>query len=240
MNQEMQAESGTNNMSESKLCPNKMIGLNNFYIEKMQMREINEIVNLLTDAFETNPVYSSIFNPTNLREGLIWLFETDLFLLNRRQIVTKIVKEKNSNEIVGTLTLIPPSGTKRTFSDYRQAGLHKFIYRFGFSALYRMLSLENYNKKILTKAVKSKEYDYLSMVAVKKEYKGKGIGSFAVKSCLNELRNTKTNGHLLGLTTQLPENVSFYSRLGFEKIDEKEIFFNRKIHYYNCNMKYVF
>ncbi|MDR0609989.1 MAG: GNAT family N-acetyltransferase [Planctomycetaceae bacterium] len=206
----------------------------------MQRCEINEVVNLLTDAFETNPVYSSIFKPTNLREGLIWIFGTDLFLLNRRKIVTQVVKEKNSGEIVGTLTLIPPGGTKRTFSDYLHAGLPQFIYRFGFSALYRMLGLENYNKKILTKAVKSKEYYYLSMVAVKKEYKGNGIGSFTVKSCLNELRNTKENGHLLGLTTQLPENVSFYSHLGFEKIDDGEVFFNRNIHYYHCNMKYIF
>ena len=90
-----------------------MIDLNNFYIEKMQRCEINEVVNLLTDAFETNPVYSSIFKPTNLREGLIWIFGTDLFLLNRRKIVTQVVKKKDSGEIVGTLTLIPPGGTKR-------------------------------------------------------------------------------------------------------------------------------
>jgi GNAT superfamily N-acetyltransferase len=227
-------------MSDLKFCPNKATNLNNFYIEKMQMPEINEVVNLLTDAFETNPVYSSIFNPTNLREGLIWLFGTDLFLLNRRQILTTVGKEKDSGEIVGTFTLIPPDEAKRPISDYLQAGLPKFIYKFGLSALCRMLGLENYNKKILTKAIKSKEYYYLSMVAVKKEYKGKGIGSFAIKSCLNELRNTKKNGHLLGLTTQLPENVSFYSHLGFEKIDDGEVFFNRKIHYYNCNMKYIF
>lgn len=206
----------------------------------MQLHEINEVADILTDSFETNPVYSSIFNETDLREGLIWIFRTDLLLLNRRQRLTKVVKEKDSCNIVGTLTLIPPNGGKRTFSDYLQIGLPKFIYRFGFSVFCRMLGLESYNKKILTNAIKSKEYYYLSMVAVKKEYKRKGIGSFAIKNCLDELIKTKKNGPLLGLTTQLPENVTFYSRLGFEKIDDGEVFFNKKIHYYNCNMKYIF
>jgi ribosomal protein S18 acetylase RimI-like enzyme len=213
--------------------------LNNFYIEKMQMHEINEVTNILTDAFETNPAYSSIFNQTNLREGLLWLFGTSLFLLNRRQILTDLVKEKDSGRIVGTFTLIPPGGPKRTFNDYLQVGLPEFIYRFGLPVLFRMLGMESFNKKVLTASIKSKEYYYLSMVVIKKEYRGKGIGSFAIKSCLNEWCERERNCHLLGLTTQLPENVSFYSRLGFEKIDEKEVYFNKKIHYYNCNMKLI-
>jgi ribosomal protein S18 acetylase RimI-like enzyme len=213
--------------------------MDNFFIEKMQLHEINEVADILTDSFETNPIYSSIFNEIDLREGLIWIFRTDLFLLNRRQILTKVVKEKNSGKVVGTFTLIPPNDGKRTFNDYLQIGLPKFVYRFGFSVFCRILGLESYNKKILTKAIKSKNYYYLSMVAVKEEYKRNGIGSFAIKSCLDELIKTKKKSPLLGLTTQLPENVIFYSRLGFEKIDDGEVFFNKKIHYYNCNMKYI-
>ncbi|MDR1600942.1 MAG: hypothetical protein LBS42_00740, partial [Tannerella sp.] len=121
-----------------------------FYIEKIQMREINEVANILTDAFETHPAYSSIFNQTNLREGLIRLFGTSLFLLNRHQILTELVKEKDSCKIVGTFTLIPPDGVKGTFSDYLQAGLPEFIYRFGLPVLFRMLSMERFNKKVLT------------------------------------------------------------------------------------------
>jgi ribosomal protein S18 acetylase RimI-like enzyme len=213
-------------------------GVSNFYIEKIQMHETNEVANILTDAFETNPAYSPIFNQTNLREGLIWLFGTSLFLLNRRQILTNVVKEKDSGKIAGTFTLIPPGGVKRTFNDYLQTGLPKFVYRFGLPTLFRMFGMESYNKKVLTKSIKSREYYYLSMVVVKEEYRGRGIGSFAIKSCLDEWLMTKKTCHLLGLTTQLPENVSFYSRLGFEKIDEGEVYFNRKIHYYNYNMKY--
>jgi predicted GNAT family N-acyltransferase len=74
------------------------------------------------------------------------------------------------------------------------------------------------------------------MVVVKKEYRGLGVGSYAINSCLNELSSTK-NCHQIGLTTQLPENVTFYSRLGFEKIDEGEVCF-KKSRYYNYNMRY--
>ncbi|MDR1675696.1 MAG: hypothetical protein LBR86_04440 [Tannerella sp.] len=87
----------------------------NFYTEKIQMHEISEVVTVLTDAFETNPAYASIFNQTELREGLTWLFGAVLFLLNRRQTLTNVVKEKDSGKIVGTFTLVPPGGAKRTF-----------------------------------------------------------------------------------------------------------------------------
>ncbi|MDR2385924.1 MAG: GNAT family N-acetyltransferase [Tannerella sp.] len=209
-----------------------------FYIEKMQLPEIKETANILTDAFKTNPAYSLIFNKTDLQEGLIRLFETSLFLLNRRQISTRLVKEKDSGATVGTFTLVPPEDARRSFNDYLQADLPGFIYKFGISTLYRMISLDNCNKKTLLESMKSKEYYCLSMVVVKEQYRGMGIGSFAIKSCLDELLEAKKDCHLLGLTTQLPENVSFYSRLGFEIIGEGEIYI-KKSHYYNWNMKYV-
>jgi predicted N-acetyltransferase YhbS len=212
--------------------------MNNFYIEKIQTCEITGIANILTEAFETNPAYSSIFNRSDLREGLIWLFKTNLFLLNRRQVLTRVIKEKKSGRITGTFTLIPPKGAKITIGDYLRTGLPAFICRFGISSLYRMLDMDHYNKKILTESIQSGEYYYLSMVAVKETYRRAGIGSFAIKSCLDELHKAKRNCHLVGLTTQLPENVFFYSRLGFEIIDEGEVHF-KKNHYYNCNMKYV-
>jgi hypothetical protein len=47
------------------------------------------------------------------------------------------------------------------------------------------------------------------------------------------------NCRLVGLTTQLPENVTFYSRLSFEKMDEGNVTFQENV-YYNWNMKLVF
>jgi len=212
--------------------------LNHFFIEEIQAREIEEVAVLLADAFETNPAYSLVFHKNDLREGLIWLFRANLFLLNRRQVLTRIIKERRSGKIVGTYTLLPPGGVKRTFGDYLQIGLLAFIRRFGLSTLFRMTGMDSHNKRILTDALQSKEYYYLSMVVVKEEFRGTGIGSYAINGCLNELHQLKRDCHLLGLTTQLPENVSFYSRLGFELIDEGNVHF-RESHYYNYNMRYV-
>ncbi|MDR2918399.1 MAG: GNAT family N-acetyltransferase [Tannerella sp.] len=213
-----------------------MNNADSFYIEKMQVPELEEVALILTDAFETNPAYASIFHKTDLREGLGWLFRTSLFLLNRHEILTRVVKEKQTGMIVGTYTIVPPEGVKRTFGDYLKVGLPAFIYRFGFSALIRMLRLDSYNKDVLTKSIQSEVYYYLSMVVVKEDCRGKGVGSFAIRTCLNELHQTKHDCRILGLTTQLPQNVSFYSNLGFELIDEGEIHFN-KTSYYNYNMK---
>jgi len=74
------------------------------------------------------------------------------------------------------------------------------------------------------------------MVVIKKEYQGKGVGSRALKQAIGELISSAPACRLMGLTTQLPENVTFYSRLGFEKIGEGEVYF-KEDHYYNYNMR---
>lgn len=214
--------------------------MNNIKIEKMQAKEIESVAHLLSDAFENNPAYSLIFSHTNkLREGLFWLFKTNLYLLNRRQTVTNVVWESDSNQIIGTFSLIPPEGVKNTVSDYLHIGLPQFILKFGIRTLSKMLEMDSFNKDTLKNSIRAEKYYYLSMVVIKEEYRGKGIGSFAIKSCLNELSNRAKDCRLLGLTTQLAENVVFYSRLGFEKIDEGCIGFKNH-NYYNWNMKYVF
>lgn len=74
------------------------------------------------------------------------------------------------------------------------------------------------------------------MVAVKEEYRRTGIGSFMIDNCINELRGEDKKCHVVELTTQLPESVIFYTRLGFRKLDEGEVKYQQKS-YYNYNMK---
>lgn len=206
-------------------------------IEKIQKEEQGEVATILTDAFESNPAYGLIFaRKDKLREGLLWLFKTNLFLLNRRIPVTRVVKEKVDGKIIGTFSLLPPGGIKSEFSDYLKIRLTYFIANFGIKTLYKMLGMDSYNKELLTKAIKTKDYYYLSMVAVKEDYRGTGIGSLMIMSCLKELRSAERKCPIVGLTTQLPENVTFYSRLGFQKLDEGEVQFKQDC-YYNYNMK---
>ncbi|MDR1347316.1 MAG: GNAT family N-acetyltransferase [Prevotellaceae bacterium] len=213
--------------------------MNKLLIEKIQNSEFEEVAGILTDAFITNPAYSIIFTGKNQqREGLLWLFKTSLFMLNQNRVLTSVIKEKTAGTIIGTFTLIPPQGIKRGISVYFKTGIPRFILKFGIKALFRMLRLDGINKNTLKEAMQTSEY-YLSMVAIIKEYRGKGIGSHAIKSAIQALVSSGTACGLLGLTTQLPENKTFYSRLGFTTLDEGYISFKGD-KYYNYNMKLNF
>ena len=206
-------------------------------IEKIHSSEINEVADMLTDAFTTNPAYSIIFKrESQQREGLLWLFKASLILDNHKQTLTSVVKEKDTGKIIGTFTLIPPQGVKKGISIYSKIGILGFISKFGLKSLTRMLCLESCNKLSLKKSIQIPEYYYLSMVVIREEYRGAGIGSYAIKYAIKELISSNPVCNLIGLTTQLPENVAFYSRLGFDKLDEGYINFKGD-RYYNYNMK---
>jgi predicted GNAT family N-acyltransferase len=203
----------------------------------MQHAEINEVAELLTDAFLTNPAYSLIFKKKNQRRaGLLWLFRTDMLMINEKKELTNVVKDKKTGKIIGTYTLIPPSGVSNSVSIYFRIKLPSFILKFGLNALFRMLILGEENKKTLKKSMGTSAFYYLSMVAIKKEYRGKGIGSEVINCAIQGLTALQPACNLLGLTTQLPENEIFYSRLGFITLDQGYIDF-KKDKYYNYNMK---
>ncbi len=206
-------------------------------IEKIHILEIEEVAEILTDAFKTNPAYSIIFKKKEQqKEGLFWLFRTSLILNNYKQHLTRVIKEKGTGEIIGTYTLIPPQGVKNGIFVYSKIGMLGFILKFGFKPLNRMLCLNDLNKLALSKSINTFDFYYLSMVVIRKEYRSTGIGSYAIKYAIQEVIRSNSTCKLIGLTTQLPENVTFYSRLGFEKIDEGYINF-KEDRYYNYNLK---
>lgn len=214
------------------------LNMNDLIINKIQKSEINEVADLLTNAFKTNPAYSIIFQKKDqLEDGLLWLFKTNLFILNRKQTLTRVVKEKHTEKIIGTFTIVPPQGVKKDLAVYSKIGIPRFISKFGIKPLVRMLELDDYNNKLLNESMGVSEYYYLHMVVVKEEHRGSGVGSFVLKCAIQELIASEPTCNLLGLTTQLPENVIFYSRLGFHKLDDGNVDFKGN-RYYNCNMKF--
>jgi Acetyltransferase (GNAT) family. len=208
-----------------------------FLIEKIHNSEIEEVAGILTDAFYANPAYSIVFKKkSQQKEGLYWLFKTSLILNNYRETLTHIIKEKDTGKIIGTFTLIPPRGVKKEIVVYSKIGIVGFIAKFGINTFFRMLRLDDCNKLTLKKSIKNSAYYYLSMVVIREEYRGKGIGSYAIKYAIQELIASNPSCDIIGLTTQLPENVVFYSRLGFIILDEGFIDF-KEDRYYNYNMK---
>ncbi|MDU1890287.1 MAG: GNAT family N-acetyltransferase [Dysgonomonas sp.] len=212
--------------------------MDNFLIEPIRQSEMEKVSSLLVNAFVTNPAYALVFrNKSNLKEGLQWLFTASLVINNQKHPLTMTIKEKKSEDIIGTFTLIPPQSVENTISIYTKIGIGGFISQFGLSTLIRMLKLDATNKNILKKSLDNSRHYYLSMVAIKEEHRGKGTGSMVLKKVINDLVNSSPLCPTIGLTTQLPENVVFYSRLGFTKLDEGYVTF-RESKYYNYNMKY--
>lgn len=150
--------------------------------------------------------------------------------------MTRVIKEKDTRKIIGTYTLIPPQGVKNGISIYSKIGVFGFILKFGLRSFIRMLCLDKCNKSTLKKSIKDDGFYYLSMVVIRNEYRGAGIGSYAIKHAIEELISSNPACNSIGLTTQLPENVVFYSRLSFEKLDEGYVYFKGD-KYYNYNMK---
>jgi len=208
-----------------------------FLIEKIRNSEIEEVAGILTDAFYVNPAYSIVFKKKNQqKEGLYWLFKASLILNNYREILTRVIKEKDTGKIIGTFTLIPPQGVKKEIAVYSKIGVVGFIVKFGINTFLRMLCLDDCNKLTLEKSIKNSAYHYLSMVVIREEYRGKGVGSYAIKYAIREFIASNPFCNIIGLTTQLPENTVFYSRLGFILLDEGFIDFKGD-RYYNYNMK---
>jgi len=208
-----------------------------FLIEKIHNSEIEEVAGILTDAFYANPAYSIVFRKKNQqKEGLYWLFKASLILNNYREILTRVIKEKDTGKIIGTFTLIPPQGVKKEIAVYSKIGIVGFIAKFGVNTFLRMLRLDDCNKLTLEKSIKNSAYHYLSMVVIREEYRGKGIGSYAIEYAIQEFIASNLSCNIIGLTTQLPENTVFYSRLGFILLDEGFIDFKGN-RYYNYNMK---
>lgn len=209
-----------------------------YCIETLQMNDIPIVANILVESFETNPGYALVFRSLEKRKsGLNWLFKANLYLLNNLQPSTYVIRLKSTGDIIGTYSLVHPNGGQKRIADYSAIGITTFIRQFGFNSLYRMLRLDSINKKTLNKAMQNSMYWYLSMVVIKKEYRGTGIGSYAINNCLKNFKDSCSDVSTIGLTTQLPENVIFYSRLGFEKMNEGKITFLKDT-YYNYTLKY--
>ena len=203
-----------------------------FLIEKINQSEIKEVAGLLTDAFYTNPAYSIVFKKKDQqRDGLLWLFKASLIIDNHKQTLTRVIKEKDTGKIIGTFTLIPPQGVKKGIAVYSKIGIVDFMAKFGLGSFIRMLRLDDCNKLTLKKSIQTAAYYYLSMVVIREEYRGKGIGTYAISNAIQELVASNPSCKTIGLTTQLPEHcLVSISILYFLKHQYYENIHNYELH----------
>lgn len=208
-----------------------------FCIRLINESDYDAVAQMMATAFLTNPAYALIFkNSNSLFDGLLWLFKANLKLHNSTQKLTHVIVDRVSGDIVGTYTLIPPEGVKTSGLVYFNIQLPSFVLKFGVKPILRMQKLDSLNKLTISNSMERSKFHYLSMVVIHVDYQGRGIGSLAIKHAIDNLAVSDSACEIIGLTTQLPENVTFYSRLGFEKINEGYIEFKGD-RYYNYDMK---
>jgi GNAT superfamily N-acetyltransferase len=103
--------------------------------------------------------------------------------------------------------------------DMIRVGILKAVWLFGFAPVRRLLQTKDWYEAKEIEIFGARVHDMvrLERMTVLPKHQGKGMGSQALKTALDE---ADSNGVAVFLATQEERNVVFYSRLGFEVADE--------------------
>lgn len=207
----------------------------NYRIAPFTYEYLDDCTQLLTDAFADNSAYQLIFREgADPRPGLYKIFKSSLRLLNDKQALSRIILDRENGDLLGTYTLIPPQHKGAKIGTYLSLPFPQFVWEYGIFAVWRMFETDRLNIKALQKAMPQDEFAYLSMVAIVEEKRGTGIGSYAMQACIEEHERGKDAALPIALTTQLPENVRFYEKHGFQLLDEGLLRLGRRSYYNYC------
>jgi len=167
---------------------------------------------LLADAFFTNPAHSYICpDPARRRAQLEWLLGGNLrlqpdlgasFCLADGLVVKAMGFWTRSDAAgIGLLAKL-------------RAGLLAAPLRLGAGGVRRLFEVTSAIERHLARSLTDRPYWYLNNMVVRKELRGTGVGSQLLGEQL-QLVTGKEPGLAVALSTQRPENVTFYRRLGF-------------------------
>ncbi|SDZ84482.1 GNAT family N-acetyltransferase [Pedobacter hartonius] len=217
----------------------------NLKIRQIRSSEIKFLATFLSEIFFDNAAYSTVFPDLVIRKaGLEWLFHK-ILLLNEATTYTWIAIDpsvetiQKADDLIATTTLLHPSKRKNGILNYVQFGLVALPFKFGWDALRNLLKLTDYNDGEINRASNGEPFFYLSMVAVKKDHRGKGIATnllnYLMAQHVDQYPDASGPLNLL-LTTQLQSNVNLYQKLGFKVIEDAPV---TEAFYPNWTMKKV-
>jgi GNAT superfamily N-acetyltransferase len=182
---------------------------------------VRDAAELAAAAFVDSPIYVYIFemmNASERRGALAWLFERNIRL--RMPLGSAKCAFSSDSSMACFFMLEPPDSPEISALTLLQNGILQFPFRFGFRAFFRLLSVKAYyerRERELLGAQRSRLCSLERMV-VRPGVQGRGVGS----SCLSiAIERAAATGLGVFLATQLPKNVAFYRRLGFEVIAEE-------------------
>jgi len=175
---------------------------------------------LLTEAFFENPGHVFIYpDARTRRERLRWLMHANLGA--QLTVGTSFAAKTTSGEIATMAFWHAPGARKATPERMARFGFAEMADRHGAEAYTRMvLSVRELELRRLA-GLRGRESWYLNNMVVASAYRGTGVGSRLLRQQIEEV--VDPSGHPASLTTQRPENVTFYRRLGFEVTDDRPV-----------------
>jgi GNAT superfamily N-acetyltransferase len=195
-------------------------------LQPLPMACVRDAAELAAAAFVDSPVYAYIFEhmATSERQlALAWLFERNITLrlpLGAANCAFGSASKAGNSEIVCFFLMEPPDAPEISAITMLLNGILQFPFRFGFRAFSRLLSVKAWyerRERELLGAHRSR-FCSLERMVVRPGIQGLGVGSLCLSAAIERASDT---GLGVLLSTQLPQNVAFYRRLGFEVIAEE-------------------
>eukprot|EP00536_Pseudo-nitzschia_multiseries_P008244 jgi/Psemu1/20016/gm1.20016_g len=206
-------------------------------LEYLRYDQIEEAAELLANAFHDWPTYCFIYKDLNDEdrfEALKWLFTKNLMIQLQNETSASgmarcafIRKPGHPPKMVCFFLLATPD-INNYISGWTilKTGILWFPLKFGFRAFSRLLEADRAVKELKKRFLESRgenlqdrsRYCTLERMTVHPSMQGRGVGSHFLRMALEEIR--RSYGCLLQTRKEI--NVRFYSRLGFQIVNEGE------------------
>ncbi|CAJ1966755.1 unnamed protein product [Cylindrotheca closterium] len=203
---------------------------------------IEECAQVMANAFSDAAIYRYIFRGTqeSRRAALEWLFVRNIRIVLDKcpQALRGVLNnEKNSNQVVCCFMWVPQEHQDASLGEMLWHGLLQMPIRFGMDSVKRMLhvmdNLKSPSKEYTSQMMNDESGQnnnnivkegsiQLQRMVVRPDCQGQGLGTKALMAAIvEESAKGKLNLHL---ETQSPRNVTFYERLGYKVIWDKECY----------------
>lgn len=200
--------------------------LSTYCVTTLPAESIDEAAKLMALAFSDSPAYNFIFQgDINYRkDSLTWLFQKNLNLIQRRHpsaLKGVFDGEDSNNKLIACCMWTPSSHVKLSKWDMISAGLWLVPFKFGIATLRRFFQvtdqMESGEKDFFSLSSENSTFVMLERMAIHPDFQGQGLGTKYLKSLLSETNIP------IRLVTQEHRNVTFYERLGFVVVGQKEM-----------------
>lgn len=195
---------------------------------ELSRSDFADAAELLTEAFFDNPPHVYIVPDEGTRRArLSWLFVRNLRLQTRfgRSFCVRAEPRAQSAGGPGRVNAMgfwhPPGSPPISTTAMLRHGLGFAPLRLGVAATRRLLEVVDAVEVQRQAAQRGVPAWYLNNMVVRAGLRGSGVGGGLLRQQLRYVIDP--SGSPAVLTTQRPENVSFYVRLGFEVVSESTV-----------------